>query len=124
MPLYEFKCKYCHRVEELFFVRYHDSLVRQDCAVCQQPMKRVFPLPRVNVMNASYRPGAENKWNWNPARAFSNERGGGAEYQHKRRELRTGSSRFDIGKHNHEWAHHLKGTKREMRRRKAVANAR
>lgn len=120
MPLYEFKCKKCHRVEELFFVRYHDSLVRQDCAVCGEAMKRMVSLTRFNVMNAAYRPGAESKWNWNPARAFSDGRGRGAEYEHKRRELRTGNSRFDIGKHSHEWAHHLKGTKRDNRRRRAA----
>ncbi len=124
MPLYEFKCKFCQRIEELFFVRYHDSLVRQDCTVCEQPMTRLMSLPCVNVMNAAYSPGAENKWNWNPAKAFGSGHGCGAEYEHKRRELRTGKSRFDIGKHNHEWAHHLKGTVRERRRRKAAANVR
>lgn len=120
MPLYDFNCKWCHTTIELYFVKSHDSLERQDCAVCQRPMKRVFPLPHVNVMNSSHSPGAENKWNWNPAKAFSSGRGQGAEYEHTRRELRTGKSRFDIGKHSHEWAHHLKGTKREMRRRRAA----
>ena len=83
-------------------------------------MKRLMSLTRVNVMNAAYSPGAENKWNWNPSKAFSDGRGRGAEYEHKRRESRTGKSRFDIGKHSHEWAHHLKGTVRERRRRKAA----
>jgi len=124
MPLYDFRCKKCHRIEERYFVKSHESLVRQDCPVCGQPMTRQFPLTRFNVMTPTYRPGCENKWNWNPSRAFSDVRGGGAEYEHRRRELRTGNTRFDIGEHKHEWAHHLKGTKREMRRRKAAANVR
>jgi hypothetical protein len=70
-------------------------------------------------MNKDYRPGVETKWNWNPAAAFGEGRGCGAEYEHKRRELITGSHRHDIGEHKHEWAHHLKGTKRDMMRRKA-----
>ncbi len=120
MPLYDFRCKWCHKTEERYFVKSHDSLVAQNCIVCEKPMERVFPLTRFNVMNTAYSPGAENKWNWNPGRAFSDKLGGGAEYEHTRRESRTGKSRFDIGKHSHEWAHHLKGTVRERRRRKAA----
>ena len=120
MPLYEFECDNCCWKDDLFFVKHEESYSPQLCPVCQEKTKRLFPLPRFNVMNTAYSPGAENKWNWNPGRAFADVRGGGAEYEHKRRELRTGKSRFDIGKHSHEWAHHLKGTVRERRRRRAA----
>jgi putative FmdB family regulatory protein len=117
MPLYEFECEKCGWRDDLYFVKADESYTPQSCPVCEATLKRHFPLTSFNVMNASYKPGCETKWNWNPARAFSDVPGGGAEYEHRRRELRTGNHRFDIGPHSHEWAHHLKGTKRDMRRR-------
>lgn len=116
MPIYEFECECSHK-EEKFFTRSHDADNPQSCPVCGKTMKRLFPLIHFNVMNQDYRPGIETKWNYNPEAAFGDNRGCGAEYSHRRRELMTGRHRFDIGKHKSEWAHHLKGTRMDQYRR-------
>lgn len=103
----------------MFFLRAEDALVRQECTVCGEPMKRLFPLTRFNVIDENWRPGVETKFNYNPKAAFSEKRGLGAEYSAQRREALTGTPRLDVGPHKCNLDYFLWGTKNYTERRKA-----